>query len=743
MKVFAHTRLLMKMAGICLLLLPAMMQGQTDVRSKIDAERRDLNFGDEKAFVKSREYIRLDSTYYIGYMYQGSYFYERARDVRGYNLAIQPLEKALFLIEKDYDKQLRTRTNDIYEFLRVNAYQTDYCYIAYWLEQAYQNIEKPDMAFHTLERVRNRNLQFENGIETYNQMAWIYHRNRVYTSANYDFLKNSVHANDSMAYLYLDSALIKIQKDADLNVGIFDPNYVNRQAMFTYHYKAILFDHDLQFDSTEFYYNILLRSGYYSSNNYAEYQYTVGEFNNAEGYFIEAESRDNDGDRHTREYFYMRSHLEIYKGRPEMADSLIRQAIVGQEATPGYGWHTIALARALQYQGLNAESQEKINSAARFHEMHIGTTWGREQYNMAVATLDYTNKVRFAHEYKFENDAWWNNLNPYCWYRSSQYELQENQYKMIVANLLAENPERDIVVYPLFASENLINFDEVSQVIDGFGTDYFIGIYEELLEKDQRPNLKKYFRYELGRLYLQKGEKTKANALFKEILYNTDSLNGFEWLLYARACEGMALTTTGAAQDYWVREMYYAYPELVPFSDLRMKFRINDDWKGSGSYTGMIWGLFIFAIAITFILVFLHRAQRLRIKRWMLFIPAVLLLLIGGGLYLHDYNLFNTNPEKLIAGDLQQCAIDFTDDADAPLVDFTFQKQEDAIEVNYSVTDNVGTLKQQGTLRIPNDKISDGGKLLAYRLFGVKKTEIGDEPEPQEKDEEMKKDSVK
>lgn len=722
---------------------PSLLPAQTDVRSQIDMDRRYLRFDDDKTLEKSREFIRRDSTFYIGYMYQGAYLFYRANDELGFRQAIAPLQKAMDLIEKDYDKQLRTRTSDIYTFMRVSTYQNDYCSIVYWLEQSCQNIEQPDLAMDVLKRLRDHNLQYESGIETYNTMAWIYHRNRMYTSEKFPFLKNSVKENDSMAHMYLDSAIIKVQNDIPVNIGIYDATYLNRLALFTYHYKAILFDYELQIDSANYYYDILLRTGYYSSNNYAEFQYALGDFRNADNFFQEAETRDGDGDKRTREYYYMRGHLNIYRGKPDEADSLLHRVIERQGSTPGFGWHSIGLARALQYEGLNAESQKRINKAANFHELHISTTWGPEQYKLCVATLNYTNKIRFEQEFKFENDEWYFWLNPLNWYKSARYSLQIHHYKMIIAAMVAANPERAQVIYPLFTSENLINFDEVWNVIDGFGNDYFIRIYKQLLEKDQRPHLKKYFRYMIGRLYLADGNKSKAISYFQQVLDDPETSDDYEKLLLARTCEGMALASSGNERDYWTQKMYETYPQLVPFTDLKMKFRLADTGgAGSGAMNSgsvISWLISIVGLLIALTLYILNRLHRSKVHP----VIAALLFVIAVCSSLAFYYFGGGKPDPAspagILSGMRNCSLDFSGSGDEPSVSLEFHKDKDAMEIGYTVM-HLGSVVQDGTLRVQDDQMEDAGKMLAYRLFGIKKKTIGEEPEPEpEKKEEKTK----
>src|SRR3954462_8124606 len=70
-------------------------------RYEIDAKRLGVSPTDKDALPRSREFIRLDSTYYVGHYYEGMYKYQRAADFLGYKNCIAPLKKALLLFEKD------------------------------------------------------------------------------------------------------------------------------------------------------------------------------------------------------------------------------------------------------------------------------------------------------------------------------------------------------------------------------------------------------------------------------------------------------------------------------------------------------------------------------------------------------------------------------------------------------------------------------------------------------------------
>lgn len=642
---------------------------QRDVRASIDSERGSDSFLDKKVFDKARSFIFRDSTYYLGHFFLGGYLYFRANDKLGFNKAIAPLQKALQLIETDYDQQLRTRTNSYVEYNAVYRYHSDYGFIAYLLEQCYQNVEMPDKAIEVLRHVRDRNFQVEQGVDSYNTMAWIYHRNRVYTSQKFPFLKNSIKENVAMANRLLDSALWKINDNMPMNSGLFDPSYLNHQYLSTFHYKAMIMDYKLEIDSANLYYDELIRYGRYSSNNYAEFKLAMGELPEADQYFHEAEQRgEYTGEKHTREYFYMRGTLDIYKGHPEMADTLLRKVLDEQGATPGYGWHCIGLSRAQHYEGLTDESQNRANKASRFQELHIGTTWGEEQYHLSVASLNYINQLQLKKEFLFENDQWWFWFNPVNWYEWLQYSLEIHQQKLVLASLVAENMERDQVLYSIFSSENLISFDEVWSLIDGIGNEYFIDVYKKKLESDKRPNLKKYFRYFLGKLYLAEGNDDEAIRYFQSVL-DEEPNDDYQTLLYARVMEGMAMATSGSKRSGWMLKMYQLYPQLVPFSDLTMKFRLET----SGDT--------------------------------------------------------DSDAASEILDDLKDCNLDFTSSPEAPTASLHFANTSDGVQVSYTVQTFAGRMINEGILRLTADQIGDGGRILGYKLFGINKEKIGEKPE--------------
>ncbi len=254
------------------LLVTLGASAQNSVREQIDKERAEVSsFLDSKMYDKARSFIRKDSTYYLGYLLEGGYLFFRANDELGFNKALEPLKKALDKIESDYDPILRIRTNNYAEYGANYRYQSDYGLITYFLNRCYQNVEDQDNAMEITRHVRDRNFQVEINMESYNTMAWLYHRNRLYTSKKFSFLKNSVKENVSAANHCLDSALKRIQNNFPVNNGLYDPRFLNRQYLSTFHYKAMIYDYLFNIDSANYYYDALIQNNAYSSNNYANF----------------------------------------------------------------------------------------------------------------------------------------------------------------------------------------------------------------------------------------------------------------------------------------------------------------------------------------------------------------------------------------------------------------------------------------------------------------------------------------
>jgi hypothetical protein len=131
--------------------------------------------------------------------------------------------------------------------------------------------------------------------------------------------------------------------------------------------------------------------------------------------------------------------------------------------------------------------------------------------------------------------------------------------------------------------------------------------------------------------------------------------------------EGLALASSGVEQTNYTQQLYARYPQLIPFSDLTMSFRLNVQGE-----------------------------------------PDEI--------------------ENTILEELRDSRIEFVEDQKAPLVSISFTKRGEALDVNYSVE---GSQTINGVFRVEANEKDDAGKLLAYRLFNIQKSKIGERPPAQ------------
>ena len=544
-------------------------------RQEIDAKRMDSDPMSDDALPRSREFIRIDPTYYVGWMYEGLYKKNHAADFLGYKNAIEPLKKALDLIVKDYGKQLKTRTRDFMEYYPVYKYQLDYSIIAIELTDCYNNIDQAEEAFKIAEKVKAFNFQRDYYYNPYIQMAWIVHRNRFYKENKYPFLKNTILENEELANTYLDDALNKIQKDKRTNSEIYQPGYEKIDQQSVYHYKAILYSYALNIDSADKYYKLLMESSIPSFNNYGTYLSITGRFRAAEKMYEDASVQET-GDKRLKEWAYYASMLNIYKGQTSAAKTNMKDMIKAVGSTPGFGWYNIALARAETYSGDLKNSQRHIEKAAGFKELHIGTTLGQTHYDFSISMVKLMNKIMEIQKVKFENKGWWYSFSDL--FNVIKLTTEKYLLEYLIVNQLASNPERDKVIYPLFSTESTVSWDEIWYLIRDFSSSFFYKEFKNEIEIDQRPLIKKYFQLYLAKLEIKRGEYEKAEVIIKTILSNPEIDRDYEQLFIARCFEalnkcaeelGNEVLSAAAANSF-----YETFPQIQPFSESTINMRL-------------------------------------------------------------------------------------------------------------------------------------------------------------------------
>lgn len=544
----------------------------------IDAKRAVNNMESEDALPRSREFKRTDSTYYVGWMYEGVYKYNHAADYLGFKNAAIPLERALNLLEHDYAKALSTRTSDVLVLYPIRFIQPDYTLIAYYLVQCYSNTDQPDKVYTLLRRVLRWRLQFHYYMDTYDYLAWITHRNRFYTGEKYSFLKNSIDENERLANRYLDTSLMLTEKNKALNdpIAKYFPGYEEREKLSVYHYKNILYSYSFNIDSAQYYFDLMKNAGRLPHNNYANFRSICGDFRTAEAEYKLAAEQDP-GDKRLQEWAYYSTILDIYKARPKAGATLARNMVKAAGTTPGYGWYNIALSRCMLYDGQISESQRYADKAADFKELHIGTTLGQSQYDFSIQLLKLINKEQAWQMDKFEHRNWWYNPKVLADMASKLGEKYLQQF--LIINQFAQNPERDRVIYKLFSTESTVSWDEIWYLLHDFSAKFFIGRFQKEAQTDNRTYIRKYFRLFVARLKMQQGKYNEAKTILDEILRDPNTDPDYEKIFTARVYQAEAECAKEQKNETlynaWLYSAYTLYPQLMPFTGLPVNMNLH------------------------------------------------------------------------------------------------------------------------------------------------------------------------
>lgn len=553
--------------------------GNPALRHEVDAKRMGTNMNSDDALPRSREFIRIDSSYYVGWLYEGAYKYNHAADYVGFKNAIVPLERALRQIERDYRTELG-RTKNPFEYLMWYPKQLDYAIIVNYLNQCYLNTDQPDRDYALLRRYIKWNFQKE-FFDAYDYLMWITHRNRFYTKEKYSFLKNSIEENETLANSYLDTALRRIARNAQYNagfvtVGLLQPGNDKNDYLGVYHYKSLLYAYALKIDSAEKYFNLLRGSNIFPHNNYATFKSIIGDFEAAEAEYKLAQFQDP-GDKRLQEWAYYSSILDIYKGLPKLGELKMKEMIQAAGSTPGFGWYNIALARCLFYDGQIAESKRHADRAAEFKELHIGTTLGQSHYDFSIQLNKLMNMEAEYEMQRFEQKGWWYTPNVV----GNMIGVMSQRYlqQFLIINSFAQNPERDQVIYKLFSTESTISWDEVYQLVKNFSTRFFIRRFADAAAKDPRPKVRKYFKLMVARLNVQEGNYKEAWPMLQEIARDNSIDQKYEKLFIARTYQALAECANGldreAERDAWLYKLYQTYPQLIPFSGMKMPMALT------------------------------------------------------------------------------------------------------------------------------------------------------------------------
>jgi hypothetical protein len=555
--------------------ISAQINPEPVARQAIDAKRANLNYFDNDALYSGREYVRMDSTYYVGYMYEGTFEYDRAEDFMGFKMAIPFLRKAFLLLERDYASALRTHTTSPVVFMQIAPRWQDYVVITQCLMDCYSNTDQPDSVISLMNQYKQWHFQRDFlGADTY--IAWTYHRNRFYTHKQYPFLKNSIAANEKTALGYLYHALNVIDQNAPINDQLFQPSSLAEDKDRVYHYLALIYSYELKIDSAAYYYNLMRYSPLFSYNNYASFLLSIGDLQGAYSNYSIAQKTDY-GDKRLKESNYYLSILDTYRGDSREGIDMLKQVIQQNGSTPGYGWYNIALARSYLYNGQLDSCDFFANKAANFHEVNIGTTLGQTQYDFSIAILRLIDIEDQIAALKFEHPYYWLSFSDLQ--KLSTLVTQKYTQLFLLISQFAMDPERNLVIYKLFSTESTVSFDEVWYLVKDISPHFFLQKFKDELQTDNRPLILKYYKLFLARLELKEGNIFKARNYLQDI-FEQETLDGrMDKLFLGRAYETYAACEKASGNkdecdDYMMR-LYTIYPQLVPFSNLSIQMNLQ------------------------------------------------------------------------------------------------------------------------------------------------------------------------
>lgn len=560
-------------------------QTRQDTRYEIDAKRFGVPLRSENALPRGREFKRLDPTYYVGWMYEGMYRFERASDYLGFKLAAEQLQKSFDLILNDFERKLSTRTSDIGLFLETYELRNDYDELSNTLSECYSNMEEADKLWSVLNRAQKVNMQNHTYLDFYVNKAWTVHRNRFYTSKKFPFLQETIEANEAYAHRLLDSAELKLKNDAFLNNKIYGGDYFKDNINGIEHYRAILYSYALDIPKAKASYESLRSSWYFPENNYASFSSIQGKFREGAEYYEKAKMTDA-GDKRMNESYYYAALLQSYRAMPKTAVREMQDLISANGTTPGFGWYNIGLGRALLHDGQLKEAGKYLQRASQFHEIHRGTTLGQSHYDFSVSINQLSQKIKAIAQLKFLDKNWW--YKPSKIFKVGQLTLEKYGLQFLIVNQLAENPERELVIYKLFSTENTVGYDEIWNLVQDFSTNFFTKKYGEFLQTDDRPIIKNYYRYYLANLQMKKGNYEEAYNYLKQIEASKLVDEEYEKLFIAQTSISLSkclkkLEKPTEAKDY-LEKAFVAYPQIMPFTGQKLDVQIvangkSDDQK--------------------------------------------------------------------------------------------------------------------------------------------------------------------
>lgn len=550
---------------------PTLCQKST-ARYEIEAKRAGVSPIDKDALPRGREFIRLDSTYYTGYLFQGVYLFDRSSDKVGFERALPLVRKGFFLLQKDFSTVLQTIYTQPFLYIQNNQLYTDFLLLGRTLKDIYEYLDRPDSSYWVLSQIEKYHFRRDffgvNGAR-----AWMIHRNRFFTSNDYGFLKNSVAENEAVALAECYKGIGHINKNLANNNDWFGQGHDVPDKMNLYHYLGLIHGYLKNYDSSEYYYNAMANAGMISWNNYGSLKSEMGQFKTAIDFYTLDKDKYS-GSKTLMEPYYYLPILNIYAGKTKAAIHLAQQAIRQSPSTPGFGWYNIALARSYLYDGQLDSANLILEKAAHFKEIHIGTTLTQHQYDFTILLLKSVWYEKKLAAISFEDKNWWFHLD--ALYEIAQLKVQQYLHNYALATNLLNNPERNRIVYDLFCGESTVSFDEVYSIMERYSPVFFTTLMQQFTQTDPRPAIRRYFALFNAKLLWKNGlSEKKVAGLAAELLQNQSVDRKYEQLYLARAEEMAVMNLEGIKQQKAAIEWFRLFPQLIPFSGYKMSFHLQ------------------------------------------------------------------------------------------------------------------------------------------------------------------------
>ena len=390
-----------------------------------------------------------------------------------------------------------------------------------------------------------------------------------------------------MAFLCCYKQIEHIKKNKAINEQWYGPGQDRQDLLTVYHYLALLHNYNQNYDSSQYYYNLLIQGDRVSWGNYANMKHETVNLDEAAFYYKKFENAGSDA---LRESNYYLPTLYTYDAKPKEGIALSRQTIAQRGSTPGFGWYNIALARSYLYDGQLDSCDFFLTKASNFKEVHIGTTLTQSQYEFTINLLRIQLLDKRAALIKFYNSGWW--YSPGDLLSMLSLKLEKLLLEYALANALAYNPERKRIVYDLFCAEATVSYDESFYLLKNFNLNYFKQKYDLYSATDPRERAHRYFDLFVAKFDYLNGNEEKAEGICKKLLDETvndpnsagNPKNAFEYqhekLFLARVYEILALQNEETNKIEYQNRLYEEYPQLIPFSGLRMKMSLQVEGAG-------------------------------------------------------------------------------------------------------------------------------------------------------------------